>query len=212
MEVEAKFSVPSRAVFYALARRRRLGRYHVCAVGVSDLETIYLDTPRKDLLHRRIALRIRRNGRRTEMTLKLPGEVAGGIHRRPEWTWRLVRMPALPFRPRRQVLCDRLPRSLRSAKLEPLVGMRVRRRALLVRRHARGAPLAEIDLDRVEFFRPGAAGARSSRSYEIEVELLGGDEDDLRRIVRTLRGDYSLTLSGKTKFEQALRWAKISRR
>jgi inorganic triphosphatase YgiF len=212
MEVEVKLSVPSRAVFDSLVRRRRLGRYRVRAVGVRDLETIYLDTCRKDLLHRRMALRIRRHGRRLEMTIKLPGEVARGIHRRPEWTWRLARMPALPFRPRRRALRDRLPRALRTAELEPLVGTQVRRRALVVHRPGRGAPLAEIDLDRVEFFRPGAPRARSGRSYEIEVELLGGDKSDLERLVRALRKDYALKPSRESKFERALRWAKIRRR
>jgi len=211
MEVEAKLEVPSRAVFDSLVRRRRLGRYHVRAVGVDDLETIYLDTARKDLLHRRIALRIRRNGRRVEMTIKLPGEVARGIHRRPEWTWRLARMPALPLRPRCRALRGRLPRALRTAELWPLVGTRVRRRALVVRRRGRGAPLAEIDLDRVEFFQPGTAGSGSRRSYEIEVELLGGDEVDLQRMVRTLKEDYTLKPSRLSKFERALRWAKIRR-
>src|SRR5262245_5837292 len=169
MEVEAKLEAPSGAIFRSLIRRKRLGRYYLHAVGVRDLETIYLDTARKDLLRRRIALRIRRNGR-VEMTIKLPGEVARGIHRRPERTWHLARMPVLPLRPRGRGLCDRLPRALGNAELGPLVGTRVRRRALVVRRRGRGAPLAEIDLDRVEFFRPGMAGARSSRSYEIEVE------------------------------------------
>ncbi|HSD10743.1 MAG TPA: CYTH domain-containing protein, partial [Candidatus Binatia bacterium] len=106
----------------------------------------------------------------------------------------------------------RLPQALRTAELEPLIGTRVRRRALVVHRPGRGAPLAEIDLDRVEFFRPGASGARSGRAYEIEVELLGGDEADLERMVRALRKDYALTPTRLSKFERALRWAKIRRR
>jgi inorganic triphosphatase YgiF len=212
MEVEAKLEAPSPAIFDSLVRRRRLGRYHVRPVGVRDLETLYLDTPRKDLLRRRIALRIRRDGRRVELTIKLPGGMTCGIHRRPEWTWRLARMPALPFRVRRRALRDRLPQALQTAELEALIGTRVRRHALVVRRHRRGVPLAEIDLDRVEFFRPGEARERSGRSYEVEVELLGGDEADLRRTVRTLREEYALKPSRRSKFERALRWAKISDR
>jgi inorganic triphosphatase YgiF len=211
MEVEAKLEAPTRATFHALIRRRRLGRYDLHRVGVRDLETIYLDTVHKDLLRRRIALRIRKSERRVEMTIKLPGEVSRGIHRRPESTWRLARMPVLPLRPRGRALRDRLPRALRTAALGPLVGTRVRRRALVVRRRGRGAPLAEIDLDRVEFFLPTTATAPSRRSYEIEVELLGGDEGDLRRIVRALREDYALKPCRQSKFERALRWARIRR-
>ena len=73
MEVEAKLEAPSRAIFDSLVRRKRLGRYDVRPVGVRDLESIYLDTSRKDLLRRRIALRIRTDGRRVELTIKLPG-------------------------------------------------------------------------------------------------------------------------------------------
>jgi hypothetical protein len=36
-----------------------------------------------------------------------------------------------------------------------LIGTRIRRRAVLVRRSVGAAPIAEIDLDRVQFFRPG---------------------------------------------------------
>src|SRR6266536_2683778 len=161
MEVEAKLEAPNRAIFNSLFRRKRLGRYDLHAVGVRDLETIYLDTAHKDLLRRRIALRIRRSERRVEMTIKLAGKVARGIHRRPESTWRLARMPVLPLRPRGRALRDRLPRALATAQLGPLVGTRVRRRALVVRRRGSGAPLAEIDLDRVEFFLPTTAAARS---------------------------------------------------
>ena len=211
MEVEAKLEAPNRATFRSLSRRRRLGRYDLNVVGVRDLETIYLDTAHKDLLRRRIALRIRKSERRVEMTIKLPGEAARGIHRRPESTWRLARMPVLPLRPRGRALRGRLPRALRTAELGPLVGTRVRRRALVVCRRGRGAPLAEIDLDRVEFFLPSTAPARSRRSYEIEVELLGGEEADLQRIVRALREDYALKPSRQSKFERALRWAKIRR-
>jgi inorganic triphosphatase YgiF len=211
MEVEAKLEAPNRATFHSLIRRKRLGRYDLHLVGVRDLETIYLDTVHRDLLRRRIALRIRKSERRVEMTIKLPGEVERGIHRRPESTWRLARMPMLPLRPRGRALRDRLPRALGTAELGPLVGTRVRRRALVVRRRGRGAPLAEIDLDRVEFFLPTKATARSRRSYEIEVELLGGEEADLQRIVQALREDYALKPSRQSKFERALRWAKIRR-
>jgi triphosphatase len=210
MEVEAKLEAPNRATFRSLLRRKRLGRYDLHPVGVHDLETTYLDTADKNLLRRRIALRIRRSERRVEMTIKLPGEVVRGIHRRPEKTWRLARMPVLPLRPRSRALRDRLPRGLAAAELGPLVVTRVQRRALVVRRRGRGAPLAEIDLDRVEFVLPGRA-TPSSRSYEIEVELLGGDEGDLQRIVRALREDYALKPSRQSKFERALRWAKIRR-
>jgi len=209
MEVEAKLETTQPAVLDAIARRKRLGPYELRSVGTRELETVYLDTAGGSLLRRGIALRLRRAKQSVELTLKQPGEVSGGVHRRPETTWHLARMPSLPFRP-----AGRVGRALRrwtaGGALFPRVGTRMRRHALVVRHPDGGAPVAEIDLDRVEFFRPGETGATrnaSARFYEVEVELLGGDAGDLRALVRTLRERYKLRASRKSKLERALRWA-----
>lgn len=210
MEVEAKLVARNARVLAAVARRKRLGRYVLDAVGTRELETVYLDTASGDLTRRHIALRVRRSKHRVEVTLKLPGDVSRGVHRRPESTWRLRRMPRLPFRPSGRIARE-LRRWDRAAPLLPLVGTRIHRRALVVRRPGGGAPVAEIDLDRVEFFQPDAPAAAprgSARFHEIEVELLGGDERDLRALVRTLRRRYPLRASRLSKLERALRWAR----
>jgi inorganic triphosphatase YgiF len=90
-----------------------------------------------------------------------------------------------------------------------LIGTRIRRRALLVRRHGGAPPIAEIDLDSVEFFHPGEVVAAGGRFHEVEVELLGGDESDLERLVRCLRRRYELRPSRLSKLERALQWAGI---
>jgi inorganic triphosphatase YgiF len=46
-------------------------------------------------------------------------------------------------------------------------------------------------------------------SYEVEVELLGGDAGDLLRMVEDLRRIYALKPARRSKLEQALRWAGI---
>ena len=209
MEVEAKLEATQPSVLDAIARRKRLGPYEVRSVGMRDLETVYLDTARANLLRRGIALRLRRAKGTIELTLKLPGEVSRGVHRRPETTWRLRRMPALPYRPRGP-LARQLRRWTAGRPLLPTVGTRVRRHALLVRHPGGSSPVAELDIDRVEFFRPGEPDASSradARFYEVEVELLGGDEGDLRTLVRALRERYPLRGTRKSKLERALRWA-----
>jgi inorganic triphosphatase YgiF len=211
MEVEAKLEAPQPAVLDAIARRKRLGPYEIRSVGTRDLETVYLDTARANLLSRGIALRLRRAKDTFELTLKLPGEVSRGVHRRPETTWRLRRMPSLPFRPSGR-LGRELSRWTAGGPLLPTVGTRVRRHALFVRHPGGGAPVAEVDLDRVEFFRPGEPNASrraDARFYEVEVELLGGDEGDLRKLVRALRERYPLRGTRKSKLERALRWASM---
>ena len=210
MEVEAKLETKRPAVLQALMRRRRLGPYEVRAVGCRNLETIYLDTDRGDLVRHRVAVRLRRGEGGVQLTLKTRGETSGALHRRPETTWRLPRMPRLPFRPAGSA-ARALRRFTRGAPLAACVGTRTRRWALLVRRVGGAAPVAEIDLDRVQFFRPGkraAASGSADRFYEVEVELLGGDERDLRALVRTLRRRYPLRASRKSKLERALAWAR----
>ena len=214
MEVEAKLETKQPAILQALRRRRRLGPYEVRSLGCRDLETIYLDTERGDLVRRGIAVRLRRGEGGVQLTLKTRGESSGALHRRPETTWRLARMPRLPFRPAGRAGRE-LRRFTRGAPLAPRVGTRTRRCALLVRRIGGAAPVAEIDLDRVQFFRPGArekARGSADRFYEVEVELLGGDERDLRALVRTLRSHYALRASRKSKLERALAWARAAAR
>jgi inorganic triphosphatase YgiF len=211
MEVEAKLAVDRPATLSAIARRRRLGPYELRAVAARDLETVYLDTRGKDLLRRGAALRLRQTAAGVELTLKLPGAVESGVHRRPESTWRMRRMPILPLRLRSRRLRRPLLRWTNDRDLVPLIGTRIRRRAVLVRRSLGAVPIAEIDLDRVEFFHPGeGASVRTGRFYEVEVELLGGDDKDLQRLVEALRRRYPLRPSRLSKLERALRWAGIA--
>jgi triphosphatase len=211
MEVEAKLAVHHPAILSAIARRRRLGPYELRAVATQDLEAVYFDTEARDLFRHGAALRLRKTSAGVELTLKLSGVVAAGVHRRSESTWRLSRMPPLPLRLRPRGLRESLSRWTKDRNLLPLVGTRVRRRVVLVRRCAGTAPIAEIDLDRVEFFRPGepAPLRRPARFHEIEVELLGGDDLDLERLVEALRSRYPLRPSRLSKLERALRWAGI---
>lgn len=213
MEIEAKLRAPRAAILDAIAGRRRLAGYALRPVGARDLETLYLDTRRRDLLRAGVAFRIRRAPDGVELTIKLPGEIAGVVHRRPEFTWRQRRMPELPFVPRRRALRARLAPWTADRPLWPLVGTRIRRRALLALRGSGAAPLGEIDLDEVRFFSAGAAGDRrtSRRSHEVEVELLGGGERDLERLVRALRRDYDLRPALGSKLARALRWAGVGR-
>ena len=214
MEVEAKLAVDRPAILSAIARRKRLGPYELHAVAAQDLEAVYFDTEAKDLLRHGAALRLRRTSGGLELTLKLSGVVASGVHRRPESTWRLPRMPPLPLRLRPRGLRESLSRWTKDRNLLPLVGTRTRRRVVLVRRRAGTAPIAEIDLDCVEFFRPGEPpfSRAPGRFYEVEIELLGGDDSDLERLVEALRRRYPLRPSRLSKLERALRWAGIRAR
>jgi inorganic triphosphatase YgiF len=210
MEIEAKLRAPRERILDEIGRLRRLAGWSIRALAERELETVYLDTPRRDLMRAGVTFRVRRARAGVELTIKLAGGVSGAVHRRAEWTWRRRRMPRLQLR--------HLPPSLR-ARLEPwtgrrplvaLVGTRIRRRPLLVRRRGGGVPLAEIDLDRVRFFRPGAEhrpGGQSRLSYEVEIELLGGSERDLARLTQAVADRHGLRPARASKLARALRWS-----
>jgi inorganic triphosphatase YgiF len=216
MEIEAKLLVKDAGVLENIARREHLGPYRLRAGRRRTLETVYLDTARRDLGHAGIALRIRKIGRQVELTMKELGRVSKGVHRRPEWTRRLRRLPRMPFRLPRGKLGERISSVTRGADLAPLLITTVVRRALLVYRPGRRRALAEIDLDRVVLRRPRrrwrASPEAGARFFEVEVELKAGSERDLGRIVRLLRCDYPLKPSRLSKLARGLRWAGAAAR
>jgi triphosphatase len=213
MEVEAKLLARSPSVLDAIAKRKRLGPYRLAPLSDEQLETLYLDTPRRDLLRHGIALRIRRVGEACELTLKLPGKIAGAVHSRPESTVPLRGMPAFPFRPSGTGLARQVRRWTKGTALAPFLVTRIHRRALAVRRGEGAAPAAELDLDRVELALPGGgegSGQGRGSFFEVEIELRRGTEKDLARIVAVLRKRYALRTSKKSKLERGLRWAGIA--
>ncbi|MGH7898293.1 MAG: inorganic triphosphatase [Candidatus Binatia bacterium] len=215
MEVEAKLLAGSRSVLDAIARRRRLGSYRLAPSSNQRLETFYLDTSRRDLLRRGIAVRVRRVGEACELTAKLPGEVDGDVHRRPESTVRLERMPPFPFQPSGSALARRIRGFSGQRALSPFLVTRIHRRALSVHPGRRKAPIAEIDLDAVELALPKGTKRgrkRRGRFFEVEVELKGGSEEDLGRIVEALRERHRLRASKQSKLERGLRWAGLAPR
>ena len=210
MEIEAKLRARGPSVLDAIARLRRLGGYQLRPLARRDLETRYLDTSRRDLLRAGIAFRLRSTGDGVELTVKEAGSVAAGVHRRVESTWHRTRMPRFPLRRLPPALRDRLERWTGRRPLVPLVGTRIHRTVLLAHRRGGGRPVAEIDLDRVVFFhvaRNGVPSEQSRPSYEVEIELLGGSEDDLARLVRGLRAHHDLRAAPLSKLARALRWA-----
>ncbi|MGH7819461.1 MAG: CYTH domain-containing protein, partial [Candidatus Binatia bacterium] len=99
VEIEAKFLVSGRRSLDRIAAMTRAGGHRLVALPAERLETVYLDTPRLDLRRERVGLRIRRRGRNVEVTVKSSGRVRGSVHRRPEETLLLARMPRFPYRP-----------------------------------------------------------------------------------------------------------------
>lgn len=214
MEIEAKFLARREAVLDEIAAQRRLGPYELEPIATKLLETIYVDTARRDLSRAGLALRIRRAGSRLEATIKGRGHVSNEVHRRPELTVKLSKAPRFPIHSLPDALRDHVLPASHGRPLVPLLLTRISRRALLVRRRGAFHPLAEIDLDRVDLDLPPnrTRKVKSSgrRFFEVEVELKEGEEHDLARIVAELRARHELRPSRFSKLERGLRWAKIS--
>lgn len=166
-EIELKLEVPAgdlsvlkrHPLVRALAQARPL---------VRRLQTVYFDTPGRDLAREHLALRIRRSGRSHVQALKGEGSAIGGLFVRGEWEARvpgpepdLERIPSLAAR----ALAER---AIGGQPLEPVFEtdfVRTRYRLL------RGDTELWLDFDEGEIRVRGA----SAPIHELELELVRGD-------------------------------------
>ena len=202
-EVEVKLEAASRDVLDQIAGLRALPPYRLRRRRVQALETTYLDTADRALVRARVALRVRRAGRRWEATAKWPGRVAGALHSRPELTVPLPGPPAAPFQPPAGPLRDALQPYLLGRALQPVLITRVERRLLDLLPAEGGESLAEVALDAVTLCRPDGQPA-APEYWEVEIEQRTGEAADCVAAARVLRQQFSLVASRATKFERGL--------
>ncbi len=177
-----------------------LGGFTVIPVGLKPHEDIYFDTEARTLFHGCAVLRLRVKPSARILTFKAQdGTVCDArdpLHRRIEI----------------ERATDASPEDIAGGKcntLEPMTALRERFGgvALAVCMTARnerrvlhlamdGNPLYEMALDDVMF--KGPRGER--RIFEIEVESIGGGDEDLRCIERILREEYGLEPAGPSKY------------
>jgi len=146
------------------------------------LVNTYFDTPKRTLLARRIAVRERRVGRQTLLTVKTAGTVIGGLARRGEWE-----APTTPGHFDFAALVD--DTALADA-LQALAGTLVpvfttdftRRSWQLSYRKAQ----IEVALDRGRIHATTRDGSRSQPLLELELELKQGPADALFSLARQL--------------------------
>lgn len=159
------------------------------------LENAYLDTPTLDLRAARMALRVRRIGRRELLTVKTAAASVGGLSRRGEWE-----VPRPRGRPDFARIVDDADLAGRLNTWAPALTEVFRtdfsRRTWLV--HHAGA---RIEIARDDgWIVVGAAGRpRRERILELELELLDGPEDALLDLAHTL------VLGPQGRSESALR-------
>jgi CHAD domain-containing protein len=203
MEIEAKFAVPSRAVYRELARLRMLAGYALAPAGVAQVADRYFDTADGRLLAAGYACRLRSEGDALLVTLKGIGGSQGAVHRRaeeevnlPEWLPDPGGWPASAARTLAVGLAAGAP-------LEPLFSLEQRRtRADLLDGDRR---VAQLSLDHVQLDLQDRPHTARSAYYELEVELApAGTETDLASIAADLGTAWRLTPEPRSKFERAL--------
>jgi len=157
---------------------------------VKDMVAIYYDTPDGLLRNNGFGLRVRRTGERRIQTLKSALGADGG---RDEWEWPVdsdIPDPAL---------LSGTPAALPvGAALEARFTVTVSRTTRLV---TEGEARIEIALDDGEV----VAGSRREAFLELELELVSGPVEALRRLADRLRGQVALIPSMITKAERGFR-------
>jgi inorganic triphosphatase YgiF len=205
MEREAKFPVPDPATWQRLAQATRVAGTDQVSLGREQQVNLYFDTEDGALARERFACRVRAVGDRRIVCVKGPLEPRKDVVVRYE----LERMLppgelAQGGAPSRDLVLELMPPEVRDrlGSLAPLIMILksgTDRRRFTLRRA--GVDVAEMVLDDVSF----TAGTRELPVYrELEVELTGGDEGELARLVRWFREEWGLVTSTRSKLEVGL--------
>ena len=156
----------------------------------THLSTTYFDTPQRDLAAAGVSLRLRQSGGRWLQTVKGGGAVAGGLHRRAEFEWR-VATPRLD----REKLARTPWRKLFEAK-------HGYRRVFATDFRRSEQPIAFSDGTRAKLCMDVGeirAGRRRAPVSEIEVELQAGDPSRLFELASALAADLPIRVEPASK-------------
>ena len=163
-----------------------------------ELVNTYYDTPELLLHARRMAVRERRTGPQTLLTVKTAGTVQGGLSRRSEWE-----APTTPGQFDFAALVDEPLLAAELAALAPrlvaVFSTDFLRRTWLLDRH--GATI-EVALDQGQVRSTGAQGERCTALLELELELLGGPESALHALAAELGTAATLVPTTVSKAER----------
>lgn len=196
-EVELKLLVAPADV-PILRRHRRLRETAITRASTRLLRSVYYDTAGLDLLQRGVTLRLRRAGRRTLQTLKLPAASGGaGLLERTEFEADIrgerpdpSRIPDPALRLLVAELCGR-------EDFGPILETEVRRTE---RRLRIDDTLLRFDLDQGEIRTPRG----NAPICELELELEAGDPYQLYALAADLQHAVPLRISTRSKFERGI--------
>ncbi len=166
-----------------------------------SLQNAYYDTPSRELRALDIGLRTRCADNQCEQTIKLAGEVVGGLHQRPEYNLPLEgsRPNLLAFDAAIWPHCMQVPAI--ADNLYPIFSTNFIRRTWLIETES-GAKI-EVVLDKGEIVASGQVEPIS----ELEIELIEGSRSELFALADTLVRESHVRLGLYSKAARGYRLA-----
>lgn len=194
MEIEAKYALSAPVTPEKIATLP-WAPYHVAQPETLDQHDTFFDTPDRALSRTKHAVRVRQANERLLVTLKGPDSVQDGVHSRPEWE-----LPTISAQP------DQWPELIRS-KLHDLIGEQQVAPLFTVHnlRHTwvllhENAVVGEVALDKGMI----EAGGQQQQLHELEIELKGGDQKDLRALAAMIQQQLPAQPEDRSKFARGL--------
>lgn len=195
-ELEIKYCVENERLLDEIAADEQITR--VCDMEIVPMQTTYYDTADRQLSRQKQMLRGRLEAGRAVLTFKTPPDASGA---RGEWNldadglW--VDGRILP-QALTALTAQGAPQELeRLSGLVPVCGVRFTRRRCVL--ELPGQTRAELALDAGVFHN----GDRQQSFTELELELLHGEFDAVRRFAEQLALRYGLTPQPLSKFQRA---------
>lgn len=198
MEIEAKFKVADESQAGIISSADRLGEFELQPGKSKHVHDTYLDTRDRSLLAAGYACRSRSDGTQPVITIKALSSSRESIRTREELevTLKEASPPeSWPRGPARDLV-------LEIAGARPLVPLVELEQTRIVRAITRqGRVVAEMSLDTVHVLGVGGQPGY----HELECEASGeGSEADIRAIGESIRQEWRLEPSTRSKFERAL--------
>jgi triphosphatase len=178
--------------------------------ATKELIDTYYDTEDWRFYRAGYALRVRRDGKSFEATMKSLTPAEGALRQRREISEPLKDSIKTPKGARGPV-GERVRRLAGARDLRPLFEVRTRRRIFALRPEGPdgNVSVGEIALDEAEIFVGGRASARLSR-IEVEVASDAGLRDGVEKFALGLRDALGLRPTETSKFEEGLTAAGLS--
>ena len=205
-----------------LKERSSTSGFAILPEEIKDLTDAYYDTEDWRFYRAGYALRVRRDGKDVEATMKSLEPAEDGVRRRREISEPLRSAGPKTLKKARGLVGDRLRALAGSQDLLQLFEVRTRRRTFAIRPDGSadadgsstqivdesGAAIGEVALDSSEFSGEGGA----TRLQRVEVELEGTSElhDEVGRLVDEMHEALELRPAGVSKFEAGLSASGLS--